>query len=186
VNTDADGEFVAVWMPSVTGNYLIKAVWEGNSAISGASAIVSLAVMPYAEQSVLRVTSNSTISELAFNSTSKELSFVANGSSGTTGYVNVYVPKSLIGDISSLKVYLDGNELTHAAKSQGESWLVSFIYQHSSHRIVLALGAEAAPFVESTLGTLLIFGALAAVVVAIVAILLVNKKRKRSQAVNNG
>jgi hypothetical protein len=97
----------------------------------------------------------------------------------------VYIPKSLIGDTSSLKVYLDGSESAYTTESQGESWLVSFSYQHSSHRIVVALGAEAVPFVESTLGKLLIFGAPAAVI-AIAAVLLVNKKRKRKQTVNNG
>jgi hypothetical protein len=184
-DTGSDGKFLAVWMPSVTGNYLVKATWEGNSTINGASAVVNLAVMPYAEQNVFSVSSNSTISEFAFNSASKELSFTASGPSGTTGYVTVYIPKSLITDVSSLKVYLDGSETTYATESQGDAWLVSFSYQHSSHKIVLALSAESsAPLGENTLEIIVIAGVLAAVV-AIAAVLLVTKKRRQKLTANS-
>jgi hypothetical protein len=183
-NTGSDGTFFAVWMSSVTGNYLIKAKWEGNTTIKGASTIVNLALTPYEEQNVFSVTSNSTISEFTFNSASKELSFTASGPANTAGYVNVYIPKTLMADVSNLKVYLDGSETTYTTEQQGDSWLVSFSYQHSSHQIVLALGAEpATPFIESPLG-IIVIASVAAAVIAITAIALATKKRKQKQTAN--
>jgi hypothetical protein len=143
VNTTSDGKYSAVWMPSATVNYLVKAAWAGNSTHLGASTIVNLAVTAFKEQNVFSVTSNSTVSQFSFNSTSRELSFTVSGPSGTTGYVNVYIAKSLIGDISTLKVYLDGNQIDYTAVSTNASWLLHFTYQHSTHRVIVSLGSPA-------------------------------------------
>ncbi|MEM2129704.1 MAG: LamG domain-containing protein [Candidatus Bathyarchaeia archaeon] len=142
VTTRSDGSYSAVWMPSVTGNYLLKAVWEGNENYSGTSTIINFAVTPVAEQSVFSVTSNSTISEFSFNSTNREISFRVSGESGTMGYVNVYIPKSLIGDTSLLKVYLDGAQIEYTVESQADSWLLFFSYQHSTHIVTISLGPQ--------------------------------------------
>lgn len=167
VYTSSDGSYSAVWMPSVTGNYLLKAAWEGNDSYSGVSVKVSFSVTPFAEQSVFSVTSNSTISELSFNSISRELSFGVSGDSGTTGYVKVYIPKSLINDISSLKVYLDGNQIVYSAESQSDCWLLYFTYQHSTHMVTINLGSPGQPN-ENPLGNWIIYGAIAAIVVIII------------------
>ena len=47
-------------------------------------------------QSDFSVESNSTVTDLAFNSASQELSFTVSGPSGTTGYVDAYKAKSLM------------------------------------------------------------------------------------------
>ena len=135
LNTSSNGDFLAVWMPTVTGNYLLKAEWLGNDQYPQTSTTVNFAVTPFENDLVFSVISNSTLSEISFNSTSKELSFTVSGFSGTTGYVNVHIPKSLISDPSSLKVYLDRNQLAYATQSQGDSWLVSFSYHHSTHQV---------------------------------------------------
>ena len=102
--------------------------------------------------------SNSTVSAFAFNSTSEELSFRVSGESGTTGYVNVFIPKSLMSDVSNLKVYLDGNILTSSTESQGDSWLVSFTYHHSIHQVTINLASTSSSFVQSQLGELAVAG----------------------------
>ena len=178
--TGSDGEFLVVWKPSVTGNYLIKAKWEGNSTFKEASTIVNLALTPYSEGTVFSVTSNSTISAFAFNSTSKELSFTASGPSGTTGHVSVYIPKSLINDISSLKVYLDENLITYNTESQGNSWVVSFSYSHSDHKIVIQLNV--ASKADGTLTDYIIYIAIIAVAIAVAfTIVALKKKRQHKQ-----
>ena len=84
------------------------------------------------KQNVFTLTSNSTITQFAFNSTTKELSFIASGPSGTKGYVNIYIPKTLISDISTLKTYIDGNR----SKLQQRIPKVTHGLYHSATRIV--------------------------------------------------
>jgi hypothetical protein len=174
--TVSDGGFLVVWKPSVTGNYLIKAKWEGNSTFNEASTVVNLALTPCSEGTVFSVTSNSTISAFAFNSTSKELSFTASGPSGTTGHVSVYIPKSLITDISALNVYLDENAITYNTESQGDSWVISFSYTHSEHKIVIALSAASK---VGEIPTDIIIAIIAAVAIALIIVTAVALKKKR-------
>jgi len=175
VNTASDGSYSAVWMPSATGNYLVIAIWEGNSTYPSTDTTVNLAVTPFEEQNVFSVTSNSTVSELAFNSTSKELSFTVTGPSGTTGYVNVYIAKTLVENIADVKVYLDGDQLNYTITSIDDSWLLHFTYQHSTHTITISL--RPALFIPPQLITPLSLGILT-VALAVVTALLIFKIRK--------
>lgn len=180
VNTNSDGSFSAVWMPSVTGNYLIKASWNGNATYSGVSTTVNLAVMPLAAQNVFSVASNSTVSDLAFNSTSQELSFTVTGSSGTTGYVDVYIAKTLINDIGQVKAYVNGNEVNYAATQTDDSWLLHFTYQHSTHTVVISLGTAATQPDQNSTENYWIYGLLVAIIVILtVSLGVVWKKRNR-------
>ncbi len=123
VHTGTDGSYSALWFPSATGDYMLKAVYKGNENYLGTSNIVNFSIVPSIDQSVFSITSNSTLSELSFNSTSKELSFSVSGDNGTTGYVNVFIPKTLINDISGLKVCLDNNQIQYTSQPQGDGWL---------------------------------------------------------------
>ena len=183
VNTDSEGEFLVAWKPSVTGNYLIKAKWEGNSTFNEASTIVNLALTPYSEENVFSVTSNSTISEFAFNSTSKELSFTASGPSGTTGYVNVYIPKSLISNISDLKVYVDGNLITHNSESQIDSWVVLFNYSHSVRKVIIDLSATSSEVSETSIELIIYITIMAVVIATAVATIVIRRKRQHTKNV---
>ena len=142
VYTGSDGSYSATWLPSVTGNYLLRAIYKGNEDYSGISKIINFAIEPCAEKSVFSVSSNSTLSELSFNSAIEELSFSVSGDSGTMGYVSACIPKSLISDISGLRVYLDSNQMEYAAQSQSDSWLLYFTYHHSSHLVMISLGSS--------------------------------------------
>lgn len=101
--------------------------------------------IPVSGQSFFLVESNSTISALAFNSTSSELTFTVNGTSGTAGYVKVTITKSLVSSSQNVKVYLDGRQLDVEITSDKDYWLLIFTYTHSTHqvRISLAKAAEA-------------------------------------------
>ncbi|MFA5363788.1 MAG: InlB B-repeat-containing protein [Candidatus Bathyarchaeia archaeon] len=142
VNTDANGKFSVAWKPSVTGEFLLNATWSGNSEFSAASDVVNFAVTPFEEQSVFSVTSNSTISGLQFDSTTNELGFSVSGPSGTSGYTVVIIPKSLVSDISTIAVTMDGNPMDFDYSSQSDAWKIVFNYQHSNHQVVLNLDSE--------------------------------------------
>ncbi len=143
VYTGSDGGFSAEWMPSVTGNYLIKARWQGNSTINETSTVVALAIAPYAEQNIFSVASNSTVSELSFNATSSELSFNVTGSSGTAGFVDIAIAKSLIPDIADLRISVDGVNYDYTVTSTVDSWFLHFNYTHSTHNVIVTLVGNA-------------------------------------------
>ena len=184
VNTGPDGEFSAVWTPPATGNYLIKAWWEGNATCDCFVECVNLALTPYSEQSIFSLTSNSTITEFAFNSTSKKLSFTASGPSDTTGYATVYIPKSLINEILDITVYLDGNQITYNSESQTDSWVLSFTYAHSAHKVVIDLSAAFFSEVDETqppdFTIYIAISAVAAVIAVAVAALVFKRKRQHT------
>jgi hypothetical protein len=180
VNTNDKGVFSATWMPDVTGDYLIKAAWDGDATFSEAVTVVNFAVAAFEEETVFSITSNSTISQLSFDSDNSELSFGVTGPSGTTGYVNLYVPKSLITDISSLKVYLDQNQLSYTYQDSGDSWVVLFNYDHSTHMVTVDLGSRPATVAGNNTEGLLIFElAIAAVIIIAVAALILLGRRKK-------
>jgi hypothetical protein len=192
VYTRSDGSYTALWMPTATGSYLLKTAFKGNENYLGANDTISFAIQPVTEQSVFSLTSNSSITELTFNSPSKELSFSVSGDSGTTGYVNVYIPKSLLNDTSDLKVSLDGNQMEYTSQSQGDCWLLYFTYHHSTHSIVVSfdslnLKSSLAPTKSTTqtpeegLGwveiAILVFTGIIAVSVVVAAFVRLTKKR---------
>jgi uncharacterized integral membrane protein len=159
VTTAINGKYYAEWMPTAMGNYLIKVSWKGDGTPESVEteANVNLALTSLRETYVFSVISNSTLSELAFNSTSMVLSFILNGPSETTGYANVTVAKDLIGEIGRLKVYLDKIQANYTAVSTEASWLLHFTYQHSTHKAVVELSSPAVPFFETPLGIATLF-----------------------------
>jgi len=105
----------------------------------GASNTITLSSMPYQDQYVFSVESNSTISALTFNSTANELSFTASGPPGTLGYARVFISKELVANISDLKVYVDETRVDYVATPTDDSWLLYFVYEHSTHNIVVVI-----------------------------------------------
>lgn len=101
--------------------------------------------IPVPGQSYFFVESNSSVSELFFNSTSAELSFTVSGEKGTAGYVEVTIAKSLVSSVQDIKAYLDGNELSVEVTSDEDAWLLSFNYMHSTHSVKVSLAANGDP-----------------------------------------
>jgi len=180
VSTDNHGNFLAVWLPSVTGNYLLKAEWDGNTNYTETSTVINFAVLPFGEQSVFSVTSNSTISALAFNSTSGELDFTVSAPEGTTGYCDVYIPKSLISDVSDLTVFLDGNPISYNVQPLGNAWLVSFSYQTSTNKVTMGMNATDSIVANGNQFAQWIPYGVISVLMAIIAVLLASKKKQKN------
>jgi outer membrane protein assembly factor BamB len=140
IQTSSDGSYSAVWIPSATGTFLVRAFWDGYYPFVDAESYEMLSVTTYDDQYVFAVSSNSTLSALAFNSTSRELSFTVTGETGTTGFVKVAIAKSLVANIADLSVYLDGASLDYTVESTNSSWVLDFIYTHSTHNVTINLG----------------------------------------------
>ncbi|MBN1358114.1 right-handed parallel beta-helix repeat-containing protein [Candidatus Bathyarchaeota archaeon] len=88
---------------------------------------------------VITTVSNSTVSDLIFNQTLKQLSLNVTGPSGTTGFCNITVPAELMsGDFT---LYLDDAALVegvdYTESFNGTHYLFSVTYAHSTHVIDL-------------------------------------------------
>ena len=158
VKTDTNGRFSAAWMPTASGNFKVRAFFDfGDMLIQSygeyyalhlaedymreiVTVSVHIAVTAYREEKVFSVISNSTVKALAFNSTSMELSFQVEGETGTVGYVNVTIAKTLVADASKIKVYLDGSEINYDLIERLDVWILHFTYRHSIHHVVVSLG----------------------------------------------
>jgi hypothetical protein len=182
VKTDVYGGYSVVWMPSATGHYVLEALWIGNSTYQKARSIAYLAVT-FKDQHAFSVLSNSTVSELAFNSTSKELSFTVTGLSGTTGYADVYVAKTLVGNILNIKAHIDGNELNHTVTELADSLVIHFVYPHSAHKVTVNLGTIS--FIETPTGKVILYGIPITVVTVAVALYLFKRRRKEKPSLSN-
>lgn len=182
VPTSYDGTYSAVWQPSATGTYKVRASWRPYYPYEVAESVRMLSVNTFDEENVFSVFSNSTVSALAFNSSSKELSFTVSGPDGTKGFVNVGIAKSLVNDAADILLHLDGVALNYDLTSTTDSWRLYFTYEHSTHNVVVNLGNITVPG-DSGLEP---FSALLVVVVVVTVLVLVAvgfffylKKRKR-------
>lgn len=142
VHTNTEGSYSALWLLSVTGDYMLKALYKGDDDYLGTSNTVSFSVAPCTTQSTFSVTSNSTLSKLSFSSSNKELSFSVSGEDGSTGYVNVFVPNALVSDVSGLEIYLDGNRIDYTVQPLSDGWLLYVAYHHSAHLVLISLGSS--------------------------------------------
>jgi hypothetical protein len=181
VITNEEGDFSAMWLPSVTGNFLVKAYYLGNQEYCKTKTIVNLAVTSYdQEENVFSVSSNSTLSALSFNSEELELRFSVSGDNGTFGYVNVYIPKSLIKNVSELEVYLDEKQVDYLVESQDDYWLLRLSYSHSSHDVSVLFSSLALQDGGSIIVSWLSIASIASLVVigAVFAIFFVKEKNQ--------
>lgn len=141
VITGDDGNFSAVWIPQASGNYVIRATWHGDMYYSNVTSLVNLAVAPNPQNQMFSISSNSTLSSLIFNSEANQLSFSVTGESGTYGYVEACIPKSLLPSAEALVVSLDGVTTPYTILSEGDNWLITIMYHHSTHSVVMALNS---------------------------------------------
>jgi hypothetical protein len=139
VNTSALGNFSSQWIPTATGIYMLKGTWAGNLVYQASTTMRSLAITSASDRYVFTVQSNSTISDMTFNSDSKKLSFNVSGVPGTNGYSRIVISKELVANGSEIKVSLDGADMSYQLSSTNTSWILYFEYHHSSHKVVASL-----------------------------------------------
>jgi len=139
VQTHADGSFEAVWTPNATGNYLLCARWSGNDSLHWMNATVNLATISDISGNEFSAVSNSSLSYLGYNSTARELTFNANGNSSTTGYAQVCIPKTLVSDLHSITLEINGKSAAFGGESHGDVWVISCVYAQSSQAFTVKL-----------------------------------------------
>jgi hypothetical protein len=180
VQTQADGGFETVWIPNATGNYLISAQWEGNTTLHWMNATVNLATTPDSADNEFSVTSNSTISNFTYNSVTQELSFNTNGTSSTTGYAHVCIPKTLVSDVQTIEVNADGKPVTFTSESQDDVWVIFCVYTQSQHAFTVKIPFMQAISPATTPWIAIII--VIAVLIALVAVAVVIRRRRRTAA----
>lgn len=173
VQTDGYGKYLTVWEP-LRGSYQVKATWLGNSTFPETSVSVHLGVKSFGDF-INEFSSNSTITELNFNASTRILSFSAEGPSGTNGYVKITLEKDPEFDPDGISVFLDGKIIEYAIVSTSQSWVLDIGYSHSIHNVVVNFNGNAEP--EPFPATLVI-GSVAAVAVVGVGLLVYFKKRE--------
>ncbi len=126
------------------------------------------------------IESNSSVTSVAFNSDTQEISFTVNGTSGTYGFVKATIPKTLMPNIDDVKVYLDGTPVNCTVSQTKSDWILEFTYHHSSHQIRIDQIGTANPAVDEGNGlTYLVGGAFAATVGLVCVEILYSKKKPR-------
>ncbi len=137
--TNMAGEYFVQWANTATGYFALKAEWRGNMEYTSCSNSTTVNILPYEDNKVFFVQSNSTITALSFNSSSSELTFSVTGPSGTHGYTQVILDKSLISRPQNFQVGLDGEQLEYIMTDLRDSWLITLHYSHSTHEISMQL-----------------------------------------------
>lgn len=185
-STSTDGIYSIDWLPPTQGSYIVNATYWGSSTSSFVFKAITVLVTASSgnqTKTVFSVDSNSTVSDLAFDSASSALSFSVTGQSGTTGYVDVCVAKTLVADPSIIQAYIDGNPVNYTVTSVDDSWILHFSYHHSSHDIEFSFNSHTTssssptsePAPELPQETLLIVVA-SLMAVAVMAFMLVRRK----------
>ena len=86
---------------------------------------------------VIETSSNSSVSELEFNQTLKEIRFYVDGASGTNGLCNITIPQELMS--GNFSIYNDDTLLVknvdYTETFNGTHYLFSIQYDHSTHMI---------------------------------------------------
>jgi hypothetical protein len=182
VKTDSSGNYLAAWKPTY-GYYQVRASWRGDSTYPETSVSLILVVMGFGNL-ITDFSSNSTISDLNFNLTTRELSFSAEGPSGTVGYVDITLEKDPSFDPEGIRVFFDGDPLGYDVYSSGEFWILSFVYTHSIHSILVRFSADGDSSSDSPLPfvwQIAIYGVVAvALIVVLVGLLFYFKGRRKN------
>ena len=177
--TNDKGEYEIQWVNTASGTFMLKTESIGNAGYYGASNITTISFLPYDNKNVFLVESNSTLTELAFNSTSSELSFTVNGTSGTTGYVKTTIAKNLMPNSENVNVFLDGNQFNYLIESADNSWVLSFNYYHSTHQVKIDLASNISESTSSNIQDWILIAAASVVILMLIfGIIFFSRKKK--------
>lgn len=122
------------------------------SASTMATYAVTVTTTP--ENLVMQVVSNSSVSGLVFDSNSGILNFTVSGTSGSLGFFNVTLAKTLLHGRPI--VLVDGVEHSAIVTEDASFWYVYVTYSHSEHHITVG-GAETVPEFPETCSLVFLF-----------------------------
>jgi len=135
---------------------------------------------------IFRIESNSSWSNLYFNSTTVTLTFTVSGENGTTGYTKAYIAKTLVPTFTGASVSLDGKSTNFTVTDTAEYWVLEFTYHHSTHIVAIDLANDSqvdtnllpsqSPADMSTIPEFTPFAFVGVLVLASVALALTRKK----------
>jgi hypothetical protein len=91
---------------------------------------------------------NSTISSLSYDSSSRELTLIVEGYFGTIGSVNLTIPKELVPEGSTLQVLVDGEPYPFASSENVTCYFIRLTYVHSQHTITVKIIETSEPSIE--------------------------------------
>jgi len=142
--------------PAISDGLLFVGSSDGNLYAIGTPAIQVFDAGTWNNETyTVQVQSNLTVTDFMFKQSLKQISFNTDGSSGTTGFCNVTIPKGLLAGQYSVFAG-ESQPLVFAEQSNESHILLSFNYTHSSN-VVRIEGTEVIPeFPSWTLLLLLI------------------------------
>jgi len=139
VTSSSEGSYSAAWVPSPGGNYIIRAVLEPGIWM-GRKLYWNLAVTSFQDQYVFSVLSNSTVSDLVYDSAKRELRFTVSGPPNTIGYSSITIAEDLAPGFTDIRAYLDGDQISYGHKFTDDSALLHLTYSHSiQHSLIIRL-----------------------------------------------
>jgi hypothetical protein len=113
----------------------------------------------------MQVVSNSSVSNLVFDSTKGLLNFTVSGASGTLGFFDATIAKSLL--LGEPVVLIDGVQHSASVTDDANFWYVHVTYTHSQHHVTIG-GSNTVPEFPS-----------AAVLAIVLAFVIILTKRRR-------
>ncbi len=119
------------------------------------------------QNTIVQIVSNSTVSNLIFDSTRGILNFTVSGPSGTIGYFNATIAKSLL--LGSPIVIVDGTETQPTITESESFWHIYVAYSHSVRSVTIG-GSMVIPEFKNT--------AILLATVALIATLCAARKRR--------
>lgn len=150
--TTAEGEYSVGWTPTPQGIYLIRITWDGDESLflTEKDVYLTLAATQVEDEHVISAATNSTVSNMAFNSTDRTLSYNVSGPSEAIGYMKITIAKKMIADTNRLKMYLNGNQRNYTLFPEESSHTLYLTYNHNTHNeITVNLGPK--PFIPPPL-----------------------------------
>jgi hypothetical protein len=172
--TDAEGQYALEWMPAATGMYIVKASWIGNSSYPRTEVTANLALLSFEDETVFSVASNSTVTGLTFDASNQELRFNVSGLTGTKGYADVSISKTLVDRVTDIQVFVNNDRVTFASTSLDEAWLLHITYTHSTHHITIQISDSS--LIGGVFDNLFLILALLAIVVTLVVIAILRSR----------
>jgi hypothetical protein len=157
VKTDKDGKYSFIWQSNEPRGYQVRARWAANATYPETSLSRILYVNSYGDL-ITGFSSNSTITEMNFNMTTRLLTFRAQGPSATSGYVNVTLENDPSFNPQNIIVQLDNQPIQYTVESTNQSWNLYFIYTHSIHNIMVDFTGNSIEIKNPSSPTLLIDG----------------------------